>query len=42
MILKKDLTLKEEVILQVRCLQILFARNDYYNERRKQMIKLVK
>jgi hypothetical protein len=39
---KKNLTLKEELILQVRCLQILFARNDYYNERRKKMIRIIK
>ena len=39
---KKELSLKEECILQVRSLMIIFARNDYYRERRKQMIKVVK
>jgi len=39
---KKELSLKEECILQVRSLMILFARNDYYDEKRKKMIKVIK
>ena len=39
---KKELTLADECILSFRSLMIFFARNDYYKERRKLMIKVIK
>jgi hypothetical protein len=39
---KKELTLTDECVLALRSLMLIWARNDYYNERRKQRIKIVK
>jgi hypothetical protein len=39
---KKELTSLDECILLLRSLKIFWARNDYYNERRKKMIRIVK
>jgi len=39
---KKELTLTDECVLGLRSLMLFWARNDYYNERRKQRIKIVK
>ena len=39
---KKDLTLREELILQIRSFMMIYARNDYYKERRKKMIRVIK
>lgn len=39
---KKDLTLKDETILLLRSLSMLWAREDYYNKRRKKIIRVIK
>jgi len=39
---KKDLTLREELILQIRSFMIIYARDNYYKERRKKMITVIK
>ena len=39
---KKELTLTDECVLGLRSLMLIWARNDYYDERRKKIIKLVK
>ena len=35
---KKNLTLLDETVLLLRSLNVIFARNDYYKERRKKMM----
>ena len=39
---KKNLTLLDETVLLLRSLNVIFARNDYYKERRKKLISIVK
>jgi len=39
---KKKLTQLDEIVLLLRSINVIFARNDYYKERRKKLIKVVK
>ena len=39
---KKNLTKIDEIVLILRSLYVVCARNDYYKERRKKMIRVVK
>ena len=39
---KKNLTKIDEIVLILRSLYVVCARNDYYKQRRKQMIRVVK
>ena len=39
---KQNLTKIDEIVLILRSLYVVYARNDYYKVRRKQMIRIVK
>jgi hypothetical protein len=39
---KKNLTPVDEIVLLLRSINAIFARNDYYKERRKKMIRIIK
>ena len=39
---KQNLTKIDEIVLILRSLYVVFARNDYYKERRKKMIRVIK
>ena len=39
---KKDLTQIDEIVLMLRCINVICAKNDYYKEKRKKIIRVVK